>query len=96
VTRWAWPGKFFVMKDLVRIGLLWSFLAQLSLSGFAQAGIITTYAGPAFPVNGAQAITRGQNGATYTVTISNVFGAGLASGTVTAHEPEGGGYKYAA
>jgi hypothetical protein len=46
------------MKSLNRIGLALLFFVQLSLSGFAQSGIITTYAGPALPVNGTQAITQ--------------------------------------
>jgi hypothetical protein len=33
-------------------------MALLSLSGFAQHGIITTYAGPSLPMNGAQATTQ--------------------------------------
>ena len=37
------------MMSLIRIGLAFLFFAQLSLTGFAQSGIITTVAG-----NGAQ------------------------------------------
>jgi sugar lactone lactonase YvrE len=46
------------MRSPGRIALvLFSWLA-LSLIGFAQSGIITTYAGPALPVNGALATTQ--------------------------------------
>ena len=43
---------------LIRIGFVASFLALTGLSGFAQSGIISTYAGPALPVNGALATTQ--------------------------------------
>jgi len=46
------------MRSLTRIGLALLFLVLLSSSGFAQSGIITTYAGPQLPVNGAQATTQ--------------------------------------
>jgi sugar lactone lactonase YvrE len=42
----------------MRIGLPFWFFAQLSLSSFAQSGIITTYVGPGLPVNGALATTQ--------------------------------------
>ena len=45
------------MKALARIVLGSLFFAQLSLSGFSQSGIITTYVGPAgLPVNGSSAV----------------------------------------
>ena len=43
------------MRSLTRIGLAFLFVAQLSSIGFAQSGIITTYAGPHLPVNGSLA-----------------------------------------
>jgi trimeric autotransporter adhesin len=46
------------MKSLIRIGLPFLFFVQLSLNGFAQSGIITTYVGPGLPLNGAQATTQ--------------------------------------
>jgi trimeric autotransporter adhesin len=46
------------MKILPRIGSLLFLLAQLTLWGFAQHGIIATYVGPSMPVNGAQAATQ--------------------------------------
>jgi trimeric autotransporter adhesin len=46
------------MKVLQRIGLFLFLFTQLALCAFAQHGIITTYAGPGLPVNGAQAITQ--------------------------------------
>jgi hypothetical protein len=46
------------MRLLARIGLAFLFVAQLSLSGFAQDGIITTYAGLALPVNGSLAVSQ--------------------------------------
>jgi trimeric autotransporter adhesin len=50
------------MKAPQRIGLLLFLSSQLALCGFAQHGIITTYAGPSLPVNGAQAITQAIDG----------------------------------
>jgi sugar lactone lactonase YvrE len=47
-----------VMKNLLRIGLFYFFIIQASTIGWAQVGIITTYAGGAsMPVNGALATT---------------------------------------
>jgi len=46
------------MRSPNRIGLALLFFVQWSLSGLAQSGIITTYAGPALPANGALAITQ--------------------------------------
>jgi hypothetical protein len=46
------------MKVSQRIGLLLFLFTQLALCAFAQHGIITTYAGPCLPVNGAWAITQ--------------------------------------
>lgn len=46
------------MKTPMRIGVYFLFLAQLSLCGFAQSGIITTYVGPGLPVLGAPATTQ--------------------------------------
>jgi hypothetical protein len=46
------------MNIAVRMGLPLIFLLQLSLSGFAQSGIITTYVGSSQPTEGAQAITQ--------------------------------------
>jgi hypothetical protein len=46
------------MKSLLRIGLFGLFIIQVGAIGFAQVGIITTYAGGAsMPVNGALATT---------------------------------------
>ncbi len=47
------------MRALKQIALASLFFIQLSLSGFAQSGIITTYVGPTgLPINGAAAITQ--------------------------------------
>jgi len=46
------------MRSLNRVALALLFFLQWSLSGFTQSGIITTYAGPALPANGASAITQ--------------------------------------
>jgi hypothetical protein len=46
------------MKVSQRIGLLLFLFSQLALCGFAQYGIITTYAGPQQLVTGAQATTQ--------------------------------------
>jgi trimeric autotransporter adhesin len=43
---------------LLRIGLLFLFLGHLGSSGFAQPGVITTYAGARVLVDGAQAATQ--------------------------------------
>jgi trimeric autotransporter adhesin len=43
------------MQDLLRITLVGLFISQLSFNCFAQIGIISTYAGPALPANGALA-----------------------------------------
>jgi hypothetical protein len=50
------------MKLSQRIGLLLFLFSQLALCGFAQHGIITTYAGSNLPVKGAQAITQAIDG----------------------------------
>ena len=46
------------MRSLNRISLALCIFVQWSSNGLAQSGIITTYAGPAMPVNGAQANTQ--------------------------------------
>ncbi|HYK88882.1 MAG TPA: hypothetical protein VE398_08935, partial [Acidobacteriota bacterium] len=46
------------MRSLNCTGLAFFFVVQLSLGGFAQSGIITTYVGPELPVNGALATTQ--------------------------------------
>jgi len=46
------------MRSPGRIALVLFSCLALSLVGFAQSGIITTYAGPALPVNGAMANTQ--------------------------------------
>ena len=46
------------MRPLTRISLAFLFVAQLTSIGLAQSGIITTYAGPALPINGTQATTQ--------------------------------------
>jgi sugar lactone lactonase YvrE len=43
------------MKSLTRIGFVILLLVYLNLIGFAQSGIITTYAGPGLPPNGSSA-----------------------------------------
>jgi sugar lactone lactonase YvrE len=50
------------MKLSARIGLSFLFLAQMALIGFAQSGIITTYAGPGLPVDGSLATTQSIEG----------------------------------
>ncbi len=52
------------MKLLARIGLPFIFIAQLALVGFAQQGVITTYAGPGSPVNGSLATGQPIDGPT--------------------------------
>jgi hypothetical protein len=47
-----------IMNVLQRIGVVIILLSHFALCGFAQHGIITTYAGPSLPVNGAKAITQ--------------------------------------
>ena len=42
----------FIMKSLTRIAFSFLLLAHSELIGFAQSGIITTYAGPGLPTNG--------------------------------------------
>jgi sugar lactone lactonase YvrE len=44
------------MKLLIRIASSFLLLAPLSLVGFAQSGIITTYAGPGLPTNSPSAL----------------------------------------
>jgi sugar lactone lactonase YvrE len=46
------------MRSFTRIGLAFFFVVQLSSMGLAQSGIITTYAGPALPVNGSTAASQ--------------------------------------
>ena len=43
------------MKLLTRTGLPVIFFLYMTLTGFAQSGIITTYAGPGLPVDGSLA-----------------------------------------
>jgi hypothetical protein len=45
----GFPRRNIGMNTLIRIGLACLFFAQLSLGGFAQSGIITTYAGNGTP-----------------------------------------------
>jgi hypothetical protein len=47
------------MRLLLRGMLICLFVVLLSFKGFAQVGIITTYAGPPMPVNGTQATSQG-------------------------------------
>ena len=46
------------MRPVSRIGLFFLFIVGLNSPGFAQSGIITTYAGPGMPANGGMAIDR--------------------------------------
>jgi trimeric autotransporter adhesin len=46
------------MKVAQGLGLLLFLISRLSLCGFAQSGIITTYAGPSLHVNGTPALTQ--------------------------------------
>jgi hypothetical protein len=46
------------MKSLNRINLVLLFLTQVSLMGFAQSGVITTYVGAGLPVIGVRATTQ--------------------------------------
>ncbi len=46
------------MKTPYRTGLNLCFVFFLTVSGLAQSGIITTYAGPGLPANGAQATSQ--------------------------------------
>jgi hypothetical protein len=46
------------MRIFMRMMLPWMFCAQLSSNGFAQSGIITTFAGSGSPVNAALATTE--------------------------------------
>lgn len=51
-----------IVKLITRIGLSFFFFTQLGLIGFAQSGIITTYAGPGLPVNGSMAAGQALDG----------------------------------
>ncbi len=46
------------MRPMSRIGLFSLFIAGLNSPGFAQSGIITTYAGPTMPVDGGLATSQ--------------------------------------
>jgi trimeric autotransporter adhesin len=64
----------------MRISLPFLFFVQLSSSGFAQSGIITTYVGPGLPVNGAQATTQAIDNP-YSVAADGIGGFYVASYT---------------
>jgi hypothetical protein len=46
------------MKTFYRLGLVLLVFAHFNSGSFAQSGIISTYAGPGLPANGAQATTQ--------------------------------------
>jgi sugar lactone lactonase YvrE len=46
------------MKSLTQIGFFFLLLVHLDVIGFAQSGIITTYAGPGLPINGSLATSQ--------------------------------------
>jgi hypothetical protein len=46
------------MKPIGAATVAYIFLMLFASSGIAQSSVITTYAGPAFPVDGAQALTQ--------------------------------------
>ena len=50
------------MRPIYRVGLFFLFIAGLNSAGFAQSGIITTYAGPAMPVSLGLAIDQAIDG----------------------------------
>jgi hypothetical protein len=66
------------MKILLRMMLVCFFISQLNLICLAQDGIITNYAGPGLPLNGAMAITQGIEGASQ-VALDGVGGFYIAS-----------------
>jgi trimeric autotransporter adhesin len=51
-----------MVKLITRIVLSFFFLAYLGPNGFAQSGIITTYAGPGLPINGSVAAGQALDG----------------------------------
>ncbi len=51
-----------IVRSSTRIALAILLLAIVSMTGFAQSGIITTYAGPGLPVNGALATAQPLDG----------------------------------
>jgi hypothetical protein len=51
-----------MVRLITRVGLSFFFLAHLGPIGFAQSGIITTYAGPGLPVNGSAAAGHSLDG----------------------------------
>jgi sugar lactone lactonase YvrE len=46
------------MNPIGAVAVTYTFLMLFASSGMAQSSVITTYAGPAFPVDGSQALTQ--------------------------------------
>ena len=46
------------MKSLIRPGVSFILVSQLSSSEYSQSGIITTYVGPGMPIDGTLATTQ--------------------------------------